>query len=54
MKRRIRIVLTDTCNFNCPCCYNEGSLTKNTNKEIDFDQLVIFLKKIENLQQMVM
>ena len=47
MQRRLRLVLTDTCNFHCPCCYNEGNKTKNTQREIDCDKILLLASKIK-------
>lgn len=46
MQRRFRIVLTDVCNFRCPCCYNEGNHTKNTPQEVDCEQILRFASKL--------
>ncbi len=47
-KNKYRLVLTDMCNFKCPCCYNEGNVTKNKNVSLDSDKTVLYLKKISN------
>jgi len=35
--KKVRLVLTDECNFKCPCCYNEGNVTKNKKVILDAD-----------------
>lgn len=42
--RKLRLVLTDNCNFNCPCCYNEGNRVKNKNNFIDLRIIMKFLR----------
>lgn len=42
--RKLRLVLTDNCNFKCPCCYNEGNKTKNKNNYINFKEIKQFLR----------
>lgn len=53
MKRRLRLVLTDICNFHCSCCYNEGNKTKNTHREIDCDLILQLISKIKDYVEYV-
>ena len=48
MRRRLRLVLTDACNFRCPCCYNEGNWTRNTQREIDCNKILLLASKIKD------
>ena len=48
MQRRIRIVLTDVCNFHCACCYNEANKTKNTRQEANCEQILQLSSKLND------
>ena len=48
MRRRLRLVLTDACNFQCPCCYNEGNRTRNTQREMNCDKILLLVSKIKD------
>lgn len=47
VKKTVRLVVTDVCNFKCPFCYNEGNITKNENVKLDAKKTIQYIKKIK-------
>ena len=48
VKRKLRVVLTDECNFNCRNCYNEFNDTRNNHNELNPDSLLKYINKNKN------
>lgn len=44
----IRVLTTDTCNFNCVFCHNEGQQIKSTKTFLSFEQFSMIIRAIKD------
>lgn len=43
---KLRILVTNSCNYRCPFCHNEGQVSRKTIKTMDFDKFKILIDAV--------
>ena len=45
---KLRILVTNSCNYRCPFCHNEGQVSRKTIKTMDFDKFKILIDAVKD------
>ena len=51
MKKDIRFLLTNSCNYDCYFCHNEGVETKRTRNELSVEHYVTLFKVYSEMEE---